>query len=62
VFPEEFTRFLGLAPELREVFLAAHGDLLTPAWWRDVQARHLRGEAIHVYPYRSSRRLRASLP
>lgn len=62
VFPEEFERFLGLAPELLEVFVAAHGDLLDPAYWRGLQERIRRGEILDVYPYRNSRRLRASLP
>ncbi len=59
VFPEEFRAFLGLRGELLEAFLASHGDLLAPAFWRGMQERVQRGEIIDVYPYRSSRRLRA---
>jgi isocitrate dehydrogenase kinase/phosphatase len=58
VFPEEFRGFLGLRGELLAAFLAAHGDLLAPAFWRDMQARLHHGEVIDVFPYRSSRRLR----
>jgi isocitrate dehydrogenase kinase/phosphatase len=58
VFPEEFRAFLGLRGELLEAFLAAHGDLLTPAFWAGMQERLRHGEIIDVYPYRSSRRLR----
>jgi isocitrate dehydrogenase kinase/phosphatase len=58
VFPEEFRGFLGLRGELLEAFLAAHGDLLEPAFWRRMQDRLHHGEIIDVYPYRSSRRLR----
>lgn len=61
VFPEEFARFLGLAPELLDLFVAVHGDLLDPAYWRGLQERIRRGETLDVYPYRNSRRLRASL-
>jgi isocitrate dehydrogenase kinase/phosphatase len=34
VFPEQWLPFLSLPPALREVFLARHAELLTPAWWR----------------------------
>lgn len=62
VFPEEFRAFLGLRGELLEAFLAAHGDLLSPAFWREMQERLHHGEIIDVYPYRSSRRLRPDAP
>jgi len=62
VFPEEFRAFLGLRGDLLETFLAAHGDLLTPPFWRAMQERLQRGEIIDVYPYRSSRRLRPGVP
>lgn len=58
VFPEEFRGFLGLRGDLLAAFLAAHGDLLEPAWWRRMQERLHRGEVIDVYPYQASRRLR----
>lgn len=58
VFPEEFRAFLGLRGPLLQVFLAAHGDLLTPDWWRRMQERVLGGEVIDVFPYRPSHRLR----
>ncbi len=58
VFPEEFRAFLGLRGPLLQVFLSAHGDLLTPRWWRHMQERVLGGEVIDVYPYRPSHRLR----
>jgi len=56
IFPEEFERFLGLEGELKRAFLAAHGDLLTAAYWRRMQARHLSGEVIDIFPYRMGRR------
>jgi isocitrate dehydrogenase kinase/phosphatase len=33
VFPEQWLPFLFTSPELREVFIQYHGDLLTPEWW-----------------------------
>ncbi len=40
VFPEQFNSFLGLKPDLKQVFLDHHVDLLTPAFWLQAQARH----------------------
>jgi isocitrate dehydrogenase kinase/phosphatase len=57
VFPEEFLQFLGLPPELERVFLAAHGDLLTAAYWREIQQRLRAGEIVHIFPYEQERRL-----
>lgn len=51
IFPEEFIRFLALPPALRAEFLASHGDLLDPAYWRDVKQRRQRGEVSEVVPY-----------
>jgi len=62
VFPEEFARFLGLEGELRSAFVAAHGDLLTAAWWRRMQARHRAGEVIDIFPYRAGRRIGTGEP
>ncbi len=62
VFPEEFRAFLGLRGDLLETFLAAHGDLLAPPFWRAMQERLQHGEIIDIYPYRSSRRLRPGDP
>ena len=39
VFPETFLQFLGIEGRLREVFLEKHGEILTAAWWRDLQQR-----------------------
>jgi isocitrate dehydrogenase kinase/phosphatase len=49
---------MGLLGETRETFMAAHGDLLTPDYWCQMQARHRAGEVIDIFPYRASRRLR----
>jgi isocitrate dehydrogenase kinase/phosphatase len=57
VFPEEFRAFLVPPGELRESFLAAHGDLLDLEFWSAVQRRLAAGEIFDFYPYRQTRRL-----
>jgi isocitrate dehydrogenase kinase/phosphatase len=57
IFPEEFLTFMGLGGELRRAFLEAHGDLLTPQYWWQIQDRHRAGELIDILPYPCSRRL-----
>jgi isocitrate dehydrogenase kinase/phosphatase len=54
VFPEQFVSFLGLDPQHLEVFLEAHGDLLTAEFWRRMKKRHKAGEVLEVLPYRRS--------
>jgi len=51
VFPEQFTNFLGLPADLREVFLAHHADLLTADFWRDLKSRHVAEQWVEVVPY-----------
>ncbi|GAO03846.1 bifunctional isocitrate dehydrogenase kinase/phosphatase [Anaeromyxobacter sp. PSR-1] len=62
VFPEELLPFIGLNGRLREVFLRAHGELLTGRWWRDIQARLRAGEIVDIFPYREEQRLRHARP
>jgi len=57
VFPEEFLPFIGLQGRLRDVFLQAHGELLTGRWWRGVQERLRAGEIVDIFPYRDEQRL-----
>jgi isocitrate dehydrogenase kinase/phosphatase len=57
VFPEEFGRFLGLKGAVRAAFLEAHGDLLTPRFWLDMQRRIRAGEFPDFFPYPPARRL-----
>ena len=59
VFPEEFIHFLGLSKPQRELFLEAHGEVLTAAFWRGLQERHRAGEVLDVFPYPRSKRMRA---
>ena len=42
---------------LRELFLQAHGELLSARWWRAVQERLRAGEIADVFPYREDQRL-----
>lgn len=57
VFPEELLPFIGFQGRLRDVFLQAHGELLTARWWRDVQERIRGGEIVDIFPYRDDQRL-----
>ena len=60
IFPEEFLPFLGFSGRLREVFLQAHGELLTGRFWREVQERLRAGEIRDIFPYRDEQRLRSA--
>ncbi len=55
VFPETFINFLGFDQALTEVFLKAHGELLTAEWWRGVQDRIRANDVIEVLPYGAHR-------
>jgi isocitrate dehydrogenase kinase/phosphatase len=57
VFPEQFLPFLIPPGPLREAFLREHGEILTPAFWRNMQARQQAQEIPDFYPYPQSRRL-----
>jgi isocitrate dehydrogenase kinase/phosphatase len=55
VFPETFINFLGFDDELTQVFLKAHGEVLTADWWRGIQERHAKNEVFEVLPYAGHR-------
>ena len=55
VFPETFINFLGFNEALTEVFLKAHGEILTAEWWRGVQDRIRANDVIEVLPYGAHR-------
>ena len=57
VFPEEFSRFLGLSPGLRELFLSQHADLLAPEFWVMAQEEIRSGHIRHIRPYHPRYRL-----
>src|SRR5690606_34426613 len=55
VFPETFLQFLGFDAGLKELFLTAHGEILTAEWWRTIQRRLRDGEVLEVLPYHRHR-------
>lgn len=57
VFPEEFSRFLGLSPAHRDLFLSRHADLLAPGFWINAQDEIRSGHIRHIRPYASHYRL-----
>ncbi len=57
IFPEEFLRFLGLSPELRDRFLETHAELLRPEFWWRMQENHRTGIVEDLLPYAPSCRL-----
>ncbi len=57
VFPEEFSRFLGLSPGHRDFFLSQHADLLTPDFWVEAQDEIRSGHIRHIRPYHPRYRL-----
>jgi len=57
VFPEQFPRFLGLNDEQRDALLAAHGEIFTMRWWRDLQVAIDTGYRLDVAPYPAQCRL-----
>ncbi len=58
VFPEDLARFVPFSGAIRERFLAAHGCLYDPAWWRGLQQREAAGDVVDIFPYDEERRLR----
>jgi isocitrate dehydrogenase kinase/phosphatase len=60
VFPEEFQAFLSPPGQVRDAFLAAHGDLLQVEFWTGVQERLKAGEVVDVFPYPRHQRLKRS--
>jgi isocitrate dehydrogenase kinase/phosphatase len=57
VFPELFSRFLGLPENLRDALLETHPEIFDAAWWQDLQARIAAGEHADISPYPASARL-----
>jgi isocitrate dehydrogenase kinase/phosphatase len=55
VFPETFMQFLGFDPQLKELFLKVHGEIMTADWWRGIQQRLREGEVLEVLPYHRHR-------
>jgi isocitrate dehydrogenase kinase/phosphatase len=57
IFPEEFATFLLTDPQVRDVFVGAHADLLDAGWWQATQQALARGEVAEVLSYDAKVRL-----
>ena len=57
VFPEEFSRFLGLSSRHRDLFLNRHANLMQTDFWVAIQEDIRHGVIRHVPPYHSRYRL-----
>ena len=60
VFPETFGPFLLGNPEVREVFMRHHGDLLDASFWQGHKERIAQGHVFDVFPYDPDRRFLAA--
>ena len=58
IFPEEFGTFLLGNPQVRNVFLAHHAELLEPEFWQRRQERIRAGLLEDVFPYPDALRFR----
>jgi isocitrate dehydrogenase kinase/phosphatase len=56
VFPETFGPFLLGNPQVREVFMSHHADLLDAAFWQEHKERIHAGHVHDVFPYEAARR------
>ncbi len=51
VFPETFIRFLAFTESQKAALLKVHGEILTAAFWRNVQQHLKAGDVLEVLPY-----------
>ncbi len=56
VFPETFGPFLLGNPDVREIFMREHSDLLDAKFWQDHKDRIRAGHVHDVFPYDASKR------
>ncbi|MFO1297449.1 MAG: bifunctional isocitrate dehydrogenase kinase/phosphatase [Rubrivivax sp.] len=56
VFPETFGPFLLGNPEVREVFMSHHAELLDAGFWQQHKERILAGHVHDVFPYEATKR------
>jgi isocitrate dehydrogenase kinase/phosphatase len=59
VFPETFGPFLLGNPQVREVFMKHHADLLDASFWQSHKARIQAGHVHDVFPYDPAKRFAA---
>jgi len=57
IFPEEFSYFLGLKGELKDLFLQEHSDLFEMDFWHQIQTRINARTIMDIFPYEQSKRL-----
>ncbi len=58
VFPETFEPFLLGNPNVREVFMKHHADLLDATFWQGHKERILAGHVHDVFPYEAAKRFK----
>jgi isocitrate dehydrogenase kinase/phosphatase len=58
VFPETFAPFLLGNPQVRDVFMAHHADLLDAEFWQRHKAQIAAGQVQDVFPYEPHKRFR----
>lgn len=58
VFPEEFPRFLFSNPKARQLFSQQYSELLSPAFWVDMQNKIREGTEPETWPYPDKIRFR----
>jgi len=58
IFPEEFSYFLGLRGDLKDLFLQEHSDLFEVDFWHQIQAQIKARTIMDIFPYEQSMRLR----
>ena len=56
IFPEEFAGFLLTNPDVREVFMREHADLLEAEYWQAVQSDIKAGRYQDIFPYSEAKR------
>ena len=59
VFPEQFENFLGMSVGLKALFMEHHRDLLSAAYWREVQEKIETSGALPFSPYAQASRAQA---
>ncbi|MCU0773149.1 MAG: bifunctional isocitrate dehydrogenase kinase/phosphatase [Ideonella sp.] len=62
VFPETFGPFLLGNPQVREIFMRHHAELLEPEFWQQHQQRIADGHVHDVFPYDPQRRFARARP
>ena len=56
VFPEDLRRFLFGRRGIKRMFLAMHGELFDPEFWKGLQRAIAEGNVMDVFPYRRKKR------